>query len=100
EPAAPGVRREAIDALEPPGEEAAAERRVGDEADVELLHHRQDFVLRIAAPPPMRGLQRGERMDLVCAPDGRSARFRKAEMAHLAGPYELRHGADRLLDRH
>ena len=45
------------------GEEAAAERAVGHEADAELAADRQDVVLDVALPQRIFGLQRGDRMD-------------------------------------
>src|SRR5207247_11317293 len=54
-----------------PCEEAAAERRVGDEADAELLERRQDLVLDVACPQrvlalhggyPMHGVRPADRL--------------------------------------
>ncbi len=66
------------------GEEAAAERAVGDEADAQLAHGRQDLVLRVARPQRVLGLQRADRVHLVRAPDRRRRRLGQAEVAHLA----------------
>ncbi len=74
--------------------------RIGDEADAELAHGRQDLRLDVAAPQRVFGLQRGEGMGGVGAAYGVRARLAYAEMAHLAGLDQPRHGADRLLDRH
>ena len=67
------------------GEEAAAERAVGDEADAELAHGRQHAVLRVARPQRVLGLQRRDRVDGVRAADRLRRRLGQAEVAHLAG---------------
>ena len=58
---------------DPAGEEAAAERAVGDEADPELAHRRQDLGLGLARPERVLGLQRRDRVDGMRAPDRRPA---------------------------
>src|SRR5262249_51342199 len=80
-------------------EEAAAERAVGDEADAELAAGGEDAVFRIAAPQRVLALQRRDRMDLAGAAHGLDARFGEAEIADLSFLHELRHRADRVLDR-
>ena len=82
------------------GQEAAAQRAVGDEADAEILAQRQDLLLHPALPERIFALQRGDRMRGVGAADGVGACLRKAEIAHLAFFDEPRHRPDRLLDRH
>src|SRR5262249_22068614 len=81
-------------------EETAAERRVGDKADAELLERRQDLVRDVAGPQRIFGLDRGDRMGLVGTANGFCAGLAQAEMADLALLHEPRHGPDRLLDRH
>src|SRR5947209_7824898 len=39
-------------------------------------------------------------MDCMSAPDRRRAGLANAERAHLAGPHQLGHGAERVLDRY
>src|SRR3954471_10316527 len=92
-------RFEVVDRLETSGEEAAADRRVGDEADAQLAHGRQNLVLGIAAPERILGLQRGDRMYRMRAPDCLRRRFGHAEVTDLAGADQIGHRADRLLDR-
>ena len=36
----------------------------------------------------------------MCAPNGRWSSLRQAQIAHLAFPHKLGHGADRILNRH
>jgi hypothetical protein len=66
------------------GEETAAERAVGHEADAELAAGRQDLGLDVPGPEGILGLQRRDRMDLMGAPQGGGARFRQAQVADLA----------------
>src|SRR5207302_8238876 len=87
------------EALDPSGEEAAAERTVGDEADPELAAGRQDLLLRVAAPQRVFALQRRDRVDRVRATDRRRRCLGQAEKPHLALLHEVRHGAYGLLDR-
>src|SRR5206468_3467575 len=56
------VGGEILEALQLAGEEAAAERAVGDEADAELATRGENFVLGIAAPQRVLGLQRADRV--------------------------------------
>ena len=81
------------------GQEAAAERAVGDEADPELAHRRQDLRLGIARPERVLGLQRGDRMDGLRAANRVRRGLGEPEVAHLALLDELGHRADGLLDR-
>ena len=55
------VDREVVDRTEATGEQAAAERAVGDEADAQLAAHGEDLVLRVAVPERVLGLERGDR---------------------------------------
>ena len=57
------VGREVVEGAEPAGEEAAAQRAVGDEADAELAAERQDLVLGVARPERVLGLERGDRVN-------------------------------------
>ena len=90
---------EVVDRADPAGEEAAAERAVGDEADPELAHRRQDLRLGIARPERVLGLQRRDRMDGVRAANRVRGRLGEPEVAHLPLLDELGHRADGLLDR-
>ena len=72
-----------------PGQEAATERAVGDEADPELAHRGEDLGLEIAGPQRVLGLQRGDRMHGMRAPDRLRPGLREAEEADLAGVDEL-----------
>src|SRR5205814_2876411 len=94
------VRGDVVDLLDVSGEEAAAERRVGDKADAELAARRQDLVLDVARPQRIFGLQRGDRMDRGGALERLRPGLREAEIAYLAGFDQPRHRAHRLLDRH
>ena len=62
-------------ALDLAGQEAAAERRIGHEADAELVAGRQDFVLDAALPQRIFTLQRRDRMDGVRPADRLRAGF-------------------------
>ena len=73
-----------VDRADPPGEEAAAERAVGDEADSELADGRQDLGLGITRPERVLGLQRRDRMDGVRAADRLRGGLGETEIAHLS----------------
>ena len=92
--------REIVRRPDLPGEEAAAERAVRDEADAELAAGRKHPVLRVARPQRVLGLERRDRVDGVRAADRLRRGLGQAEVAHLARLDELRHRADGLLDRH
>ncbi len=81
------------------GEEAAAEGRVGDEADAELAADRDDFGFGVALPKGVFGLESGDGVNFVGASDGGGGGFRKAEVFNLASFDELGHGADGVFDR-
>ena len=55
--------------------------------------------LRIASPERILGLQRGDGMHAMRAPNGARRRFGKAEIAHFALLHQIRHGADRVFNR-
>src|SRR5207245_1707755 len=99
-PAALVVRGDVVDLPDVAGEEAAPERRIGDEADAELAARGKDLVLDVARPERILRLERGDGMDPGCAPERIRPRLREPEVSHLAGLDELRHRAHRLLDRH
>ncbi len=90
---------ELVGRAEPTRQEAASERRVGDERDAELLQRRQDLGLDVARPQRVLRLHRRDRVHSVRAADRLGARLGEAEVAHLAGRHELGHRAHRLLDR-
>ena len=81
------------------GEEAAPERAVRDEADPELARRLEDAVLGVARPQRVLGLERSDRVHRVGAPDRVGRRLGEAQVADLPLRDELRHRADRLLDR-
>src|SRR5205807_1188839 len=58
------VGRQVVDGLETSGQKTAAERAVGDEADPQLAHGRQDFILHLTAPKRILRLQSCDRMSL------------------------------------
>ena len=57
------VGRQILEAAETPGEEAASEWAVGDEADAERPAGAEDFLLGLAAPEGVFGLKRGDGVD-------------------------------------
>ena len=85
--------------LKRPGEEAAAERGVGDEADAELAQRRQHLVLDVAAEQRVLALDRGDGVDGVRAPDRVGRRLAEPDVADLALLHQLGQRADGLLDR-
>jgi hypothetical protein len=81
------------------GEETAAERQVGNEADAQLAQQQQqELVLRIAGPEGIFSLQRGDGMHGVSTPDCGGASLGKADVADLALDHQLGQGADGVLD--
>lgn len=62
------------------GEEAAAEGRVGDEADAEFLQEREQL-LDVAFEERVLGLQHRDRLDGVRAADGFRPCFAESEVA-------------------
>ena len=81
-------------------EQAAPDRRVGDERNAELAGGAQRLLGRLAVEQRVFALHRGDRMHLVGAADGLRRRFAQAERPHLALLHQLLHGADGVLDRH
>ena len=94
------VLRIVLGALDRAGQEAAAERREGDEPDAEFAQRRDDLRLQVALPQRIFALQRRHRMDRMGAADVGDAGLRQAEVAHLALPDEVGDGAGDVLDRH
>src|SRR5688572_7393709 len=82
-----------------PGEQAAAQRRVGDQRDAELPQRRQRLLGLDPIEQRVLDLQRGEGMDAVRAAHRGRGRLGQTEIAHLPLLHEPRHGPDRLLDR-
>src|SRR5436309_651593 len=98
--APPVVRGEVLVAPYLAREEAAPQRAVGDEADAQLPARGQNLVLRVATPERVLRLERADGVRSVCTPDRYGGGLREAEIADLTGAHQLRHRADRLLDRH
>ena len=108
----PGLRREAREDVAEVGaverrvlvdlarEEALAQRAVGNEADPEFLERRQHF--RLGRSPPQRvfALERGDRLDGVCAADRLHAGFGQAEVLDLAFLDQVLHRSRHVFDRH
>src|SRR5205823_10984530 len=65
-------------------EESPAQGAVCDEPDAEFPHRGKDFPLRVAGPERILGLERGDRMDCVRAPNRRRGRLRESEVSDLA----------------
>jgi hypothetical protein len=86
--------------LEGSGQEAAAERAVGDQADPELPQDREDRPLRVAGPERILHLHGAERVHGMGAADGLRTRLAQAQVADLALLDEPRHRPDGVLDRH
>jgi hypothetical protein len=98
-PAAEVVVGEVVERLDLAGQEPAAERRVGHEADAELAAGRQDLVLGVARPQRVLGLQRGDLVHGVRAAQRLGSGLAQAEVADLALRDQLGHRPDGLLDR-
>src|SRR5439155_799857 len=81
-------------------EKAPPERAVRHEADAQRSAGGQNVVFRVATPERVLRLERADRVRRVGPPNGRRRGLRQAEVADLAGAHQLRHGADRVLDRH
>src|SRR4029078_6762742 len=79
--APPVVGREIVDRSEAAGEEAAAERAVGDEADAQGAAGVEDALLRIARPQRVFRLQCGNRVHRAGAADRVGARLGAGEGA-------------------
>src|SRR5207237_1631063 len=91
---------ELVRRLEPAGEEAPPERRVGHKADPELAAGGQHFRFRVAAPQRVLGLEGGDGMDRVGTTDRLRGGLAEPEVKDLARADELGHRADSLLDRY
>src|SRR5439155_706714 len=90
---------EVVGRADPPGEEAAAKRAVGDEADAELADRRQDLILDVPAPERVLGLQGGDRVDGERAVDRRDRLAlvrRSVELGHTHAPEAQRGGLEAL----
>ena len=96
--ATPVVRWQILEASQLAGEEAAAERAVRDEADSQFPDGGDEFVLRVAAPQRILGLQGGDRVYGMRPADGRGRRLAQPEVTHLPLPHQLRHRADGLFN--
>src|SRR6185503_9444270 len=94
------VGRQIVDRAEAAGEESTAQWAVGDEADAELAAGGKNFVLGIAGPERVLGLERGDRVLPHRAPDGDRRSLAETQVPNLAGAHEVGHGAKSLLDRH
>jgi hypothetical protein len=81
------------------GQEAAAERRPGDQRDAELAQRREQILLGLAAPERVLVLHRGDRVHLVRAPNFLGRDVAQAQVAHVSLPHGLGHRAHRHLDR-
>ena len=66
------------------GEEAAAERRIGHEADAELAHGLDRVGLDVAGPQRVLALHRGDRVDRVGAAQQLVVDLGQAQVADLA----------------
>ena len=95
---APVVVGEVVDGADLAGEEAVAERGVGDESDAQLAQQRQQLGLGVAGPQRVLGLQRGDPVDRVGAADRVRAGLGQADVQDLALGDQLGQRADGLLD--
>ena len=97
--APPVVGVELVGRAEAAGEEAAAERGVGDEADAELAQRRQHLVLDVAAEERVLALDGGHRVHRVRGADRLRRRLAEPVVADLALLHQLGQRPDGLLDR-
>ena len=86
--------------LDRPGQKAAPQRRIGDEADPELARRLARLFRLLPVQQRVLGLHRRDRMHRVRAPYRRRRCLGQPEMPRLALLHQLRHRADRVLDRH
>src|SRR5581483_3552899 len=93
------VRGDIFGFLELTGQKTAAERAIGDEANAQLANCGEEIVFRIARPQRVFGLEGGDGMYAVGAANGCRGGFRQTQVANLALPDEIGHGADGLLNR-
>src|SRR5262249_8694097 len=94
----PVVLWQILEASQLAGEEAAAERAVRDEADAQFPDGGDEFVLGVATPQRILGLQGRDRVYGVRPADGRGRRLAQAEVADLPLPDQFCHRADSLFD--
>ena len=82
------------------GEEAAAERAVGHQADAQFFQRCENLLFW--TPPPQRvlALQGRDRLHGVGTPYGLDASFREAEMLYLSCSDEVLDSSGDLFDRH
>ena len=92
-----GERRGRVDGS---GEEALAERAVGDEADAELGEDGDDVVLPVAPPQRVLALDGGDGMHGVGPADRVGGCFGEPEVSDLPGVDELLDRPGDVLDRH
>ena len=83
-----------------PGQQAAAERRVGDKRDAEILDRLARLGRLLAIEQREFALHRGDRVDRMGPPEPLRPRLAEPDKPHLAALDEPAHRADRLLDRH
>src|SRR5262249_3494110 len=81
------------------GEQAPAERRVGDERNAEVAGCLACLLRLLAIEQRVFALHGGDRVHRIGAADALGVRLAKAEMAHLALLDEAAHRADRVLER-
>ena len=82
------------------GEEAFPQRTEGNKSDAEFLERRHHFRFRLSPPQRVFALQRGDGLNGVRATDRLHARFRKAEVLHLALLDQILHRSGDIFDRH
>src|SRR5215207_4918221 len=95
---APVVIGEVVHGADPPGQQAMAERRVGNEPGPEPAQERQDFDLEVAGPERVFGLQRGHRTHGMRPADRIGTGLGQSDVAYLAFGDQLGQRADRLFD--
>src|SRR5215204_998318 len=72
--------RQVLESLNLPGQKAASQRTVSNEANTQLAHRRQDLILHVAAPQGVLRLQRGYGVYLVRPPYRLGGRLRDAKV--------------------
>src|SRR6266568_709361 len=95
---APVVGGELVARAKLAGQEAVAERRVGNEPDAQVAQQRQQLGLGVTGPQGVLGLQRGDRVHGVGAADRGGAGLGQADVADLALGDQIGQGADGVLD--
>ena len=81
------------------GEEAAAERAVGDESDAEFAYGGEDFGFHVALPEGVFGLEGSDGMDSWARRMVAGDASDRPRYLTLPASYELGHGSDGVLDR-